>query len=182
MKMELGLDTGPVMLKRELPIAQDDNAGTLHDKLAALSAQGFIEALELIEAGNVQFAPQDESKASYAAKLEKSSGRIDWTKSAVELDRFIRAMTPWPGAWTSAAPENGSASMRIRIVRAAVPKGAHVMGAGTGLTIGDTGLIVGCGSGFLDILELQPEGKRPMTVAEFLRGAGRKLTNGSVWK
>jgi methionyl-tRNA formyltransferase len=181
MKMELGLDTGPVMLLRPLPIAAEDNAGTLHDKLAALSAQGFIEALDLIEAGNVQFTPQDESLASYAAKLEKSSGVIDWNKSAVEIDRFIRAMTPWPGAWTTAMPD-GAKAFRVRIAKAKPATGAHTMPAGSGMVVANTGLVVTCGKGFLDILELQPEGKRSMGVAEFLRGAGRNMGNGSQWK
>jgi len=183
MKMELGLDSGPVLFTRELPITADDTAGSLHDKLAELSARSFVEALMMIESGSYTLTPQDESRATYAAKLDKSSGTIDWNKPAAELERFIRAMTPWPGAWTTVAGE-GQATLRLRIARAAVASGAHRAG-GEGAVAGSgesAVIVVGCGSGALEIRAVQPEGKREMSVAEFLRGAGRKLQGRSAWK
>jgi len=181
MKMELGLDTGPVLLEREIPIAPDDNAGTLHDKLAELSAQSFIDALLLIDSGQYTLKPQDETRATYAAKLEKSSGTIEWKRPAHELERFIRAMTPWPGAWTSVSGEGMSA--RLRIGKAAGVEDSGAIGEGSVSGSGEAAALrVACGEGSLEIRTLQPEGKREMSVAEYLRGAGRKLQGGSVWK
>lgn len=183
MKMELGLDTGPVMLRRAIPIAPTDDAGTLHDKLAALSADCFVEAVEMIAAGPVTFEPQDEAKASLTKKLEKNSGTIDWNRSAVELERFVRAMNPWPGAWTTIALPDGSQKTRVRVCVAAL-WGAGVPPAsgpsGTAKTDADS-FTVACGTGALVITQIQPEGKRPMSVAEFLRGAGRKFVPSSMW-
>jgi methionyl-tRNA formyltransferase len=182
MKMELGLDTGPVMLRRAIPIAPTDDAGTLHDKLAALSADCFVEGIEQIAAGPVTFEPQDEAKASLTKKLEKNSGTIDWKRSAVELERFVRAMNPWPGAWTSVALPDGSQKVRVRVCHAnlwgaGVPP-ASVSGAANAESDSFT---VACGNGALVITQIQPEGKRPMSVAEFLRGAGRKFVPASMW-
>jgi len=174
MKMELGLDTGPVLLTRTMPISASDDAGTLHDRLAELSAECFVEAVEKMAAGRVTFVPQDETRASYAAKLEKDTGRIDWSKDAVYLERFMRAMNPWPGAWTALSLPDGTQPLRLRIVRATV-----------GGVASDSLLLAPCGDGkALAILEIQPEGKRPMSSAEFLRGAGRKYAAGAagaVW-
>jgi methionyl-tRNA formyltransferase len=180
MKMELGLDTGPVMLRRAIPIAPTDDAGTLHDKLAELSADCFVEAVEKIAAGPVTFEPQDDSKASYAAKLEKNSGTMDWNRPAMELERFIRAMNPWPGAWTSVALPDGSQKLRVRVCTA----GFQSVGdspAGTGRVEAGQ-FVVACSSGVIAIRQLQPEGKRPMSADEFLRGAGRKFIGGSKWQ
>ena len=182
MKMELGLDTGPVMLRRAIPVQPNDDAGTLHDKLAELSAECFVEAVEKIAAGPVTFTPQDEAGASYAAKLEKNSGQIDWKRDAAFIERFIRAMNPWPGAWTSVALPDGSQKMRVRVCiaklwGAGVPPASS---AGSAQAIEGV-FVISCGSGALIVQQLQPEGKRPMSVAEFLRGAGRKYVPASVW-
>ena len=177
MKVELALDAGPILLKRAIPIRASDDAGTLHDRLAELSAECFVEAIERIAAGNAQFAPQDESQATYAAKLEKTSGQIDWTKDAVYLDRFVRAMNPWPGAWTRVAGAGGKDSVRLRVAKAHValaPLSAGLAPAGQAHAQA-ADLQVACGSGGLAITAVQPEGKREMSAAEFLRGAGRNL-------
>ena len=119
MKVELALDSGPMLLKRTVPIRESDDAGTLHDTLATLSAECFAAAIEQIAAGTAQFAPQEETQATYAAKLEKTSGQIDWSKDAAFLSRFVRAMNPWPGAWTRiASGDLDKRAMRIRIAKA----------------------------------------------------------------
>lgn len=182
MKMERGLDTGPVMLHRAIPIRPGDDAGTLHDRLAELSAECFVEAVDRIAAGPVVFEPQDESKASYAAKLEKNSGLIDWNRPTAELERFIRAMNPWPGAWTSIALPDGSQKMRVRVCTAIEhPASTESQVAGAGHADTEQ-IVIKCGNGgALAVQQIQPEGKRPMSVAEFLRGAGRKFVPDSKW-
>ncbi len=183
MKMEAGLDTGPVLLRRVIPIDSHGTAGTLHDKLAALSADCFIEAIEMIERNVYVLEPQDDARASYAAKLEKSSGLIDWTRDACSIERLVRAMTPWPGAWTSVSSADGKFQQRVRLVDAALGQMALATGDGRIEGIGNAQLfLAGCGAGTLAISKIQPEGKREMSIAEFLRGAGRPLLNGMMWK
>ncbi|MCY3018056.1 MAG: methionyl-tRNA formyltransferase [Planctomycetota bacterium] len=202
MEIELALDAGPVLLKRPIPIQPDDDAGTLHDKLAGLSAECFAEAVALLEAGIAVFTPQDATQASYAPKLGKDAGRIDWSGSVDFLLRFVRAMNPWPGAWTAVRLPDGSRNMRLRVVSAERGAGVRpsfrgqggaVCGAGCQpATIGaghvgragdEAVIVVGCGDGgFLAVRQLQPEGKRPMSSAEFLRGAGRAFADDSRWE
>ena len=178
MRMELSLDSGPMLLHRAIPIAAHDDAGTLHDKLAYLSAQCFVEAVEQIASGNSNFVPQDESRVTYVTKLEKTSGQIDWNKDAAYLDRFIRAMNPWPGAWTRITSTDGSQALRVRVVRATVEATTDGAAAGESRAegAGDAATFrVACGTGSLCIQSVQPEGKREMSVAEFTRGSGKKF-------
>ena len=176
-KMEAGLDTGPVFLRRAIPIAPRETAGTLHDKLAELSAECFADALELLDQNKFTLEPQNDALASYAAKLEKSSGQIDWSNNAVSIERLVRAMTPWPGAWTRVSSPDRKFSQRIRIAEADL--------AADGATHPPTQaqeLTAVCGDGgVLAITRIQPEGKREMSVAEFLRGAGKALLAGAGW-
>jgi len=177
MKMEAGLDTGPVFLRRVISIDPRETAGTLHDKLADLSADCFADALDLLERNDYVLDAQDDSRASYAAKLEKTSGLIDWNASAVTIERLIRAMTPWPGAWTRVESADGKWGQRIRVAEAEIA----APGSSSSVLNGQF-LIASCGSGeALSISKIQPEGKREMTVAEFLRGAGKPLMNGVRW-
>ena len=178
MKMEAGLDTGPVFLRRVIPIAPRETAGTLHDKLADLSATCFADALDLLEQNKFTLEPQNGALASYAAKLEKSSGQIDWRHSAATIERLVRAMTPWPGAWTRVASADGKFTQRIRIAEAelAAPGAAP-------LNANSQTLLAVCGDGgVLSISKIQPEGKREMSVAEYLRGAGKPLVGGIKWE
>ncbi|HEY3323113.1 MAG TPA: methionyl-tRNA formyltransferase [Planctomycetota bacterium] len=187
MRMEAGLDSGPVLFQRAISIGPDDDTGTLHDRLAELAAECFVEAIERISAGPVTFTPQDESQSSYTPKLTKDSGKIDWTKDAAYLERFVRAMNPWPGAWTSVvAPASVPATkpLRLRVAKAAVLPDRPGVAPGSGCVLGageQALLVVACGGGALRISQLQPEGKRAMSAAEFLRGAGRALLAGSIW-
>jgi methionyl-tRNA formyltransferase len=175
MKVELALDAGPILLKRATPINDSDDAGTLHDRLAELSAECFVEAIEQIAAGDAQFTPQDETQATYAVKLEKTSGQIDWTKDADYLDRFVRAMNPWPGAWTRISGDAGKESVRLRVAKAHAGCAMTVLGPAGRAGANGVELRVACGSGELAITAVQPEGKREMSGAEFMRGAGRNL-------
>jgi methionyl-tRNA formyltransferase len=185
MRVERGLDKGPVMLQRALPILPTDDAGTLHDKLAALSANCCVLALEQLAAGTAVFTPQDDARASYAGKLHKDSGRVDWTKDAAFLERFVRAMNPWPGAWTSVSLPDGSHRQRVRIATAGISPAAASAPAGSGRIVG-TGeklvIAVACSKGALAIMHLQPEAKRTMTAAEFIHGAGRAFAAESRWE
>lgn len=182
MRMELTLDSGPMLLHRAVPIQPTDDAGTLHDTLAQLSAECFVAAVEQIAAGNAQFTPQDESRVTHCAKLAKDSGQIDWTRDAAYLDRFIRAMNPWPGAWTRITSADGQ-SARVRVARA-TPDAATSGIAGESSVEGSGDALafrVSCGSGSLRISVVQPEGKREMTVAEYARGAGKKFVPKAQW-
>jgi methionyl-tRNA formyltransferase len=182
MKMELGLDSGPVLLKRSFPIAPDDDAGMLHDKLAELSATSFLEALDLLASGNVVLTPQDETQVTYAAKLEKGTGKIDWSRDAEFLGRFIRAMNPWPGAWTEVFSADEKQRLRVRIVKA-MSFQAEPGQTGEGNFNKQLGAFeVACGGGKLRVMELQPEGKRAMSVSQFVAGAGKNFVAGSHWK
>ena len=184
MRMELALDSGPMMLRRAIPIAPHDDAGTLHDTLAKLSADCFVEAVEQLAAGTATFTPQDETRVTYVSKLEKDSGQIDWSKDAAYLGRFVRAMNPWPGAWTRVSASDGSASMRVRVARSTVNPEPASGAAGKSILqgAGDAAEFrVSCGTGSLSVVAVQPEGKREMSVAEFARGSGKKFTPTARW-
>lgn len=178
MKMELGLDTGPVLLEQRIPILPGETAGSLHDRLAELSAQCFVEAIHKIAAGPVTFVPQDNARASYAGKLTKDSGKLDWTKDAVVLERVVRAMTPWPGSWAAVAVPDGTPPARLRVAKVVLDGAALPASRGR---VESENFIVGCGSGSLRITHVQPEGKREMSVSEYLRGAGKKFSGETIW-
>jgi len=163
MGMEAGLDTGPMFLKKAIPLERDETGGSLHDKLAELGASALMEALPGIADGSLIPEPQDDSLATYAKKLTKDEARIDWARSAVELGRMIRAFAPWPVAQTS---------VRETVLRL---WGCELPGGNTGkaepgrvLCEGKDGIDVATGDGLLRITQLQPPGKRPMPAADFL--------------
>ncbi len=156
MRMEAGLDTGPVLLREATPIGPGDTAGDLHDRLAAMGARLMVQALERLEA--LAPEPQPEAGVTYAAKIDKAETRIDWTRPADAVDRHIRALSPVPGAWTAAGP------VRLKLLRS-----RPVAGSGPPGTVLD-GLTVACGAGAVEITEGQREGRRPMAAAELLRG------------
>ncbi len=163
MGMEVGLDTGPLYLRRAIPLEDDETGHSLHDKLAALGTSALLEVLPGIADGSLTPELQDDALATYAEKLTKEEARIDWTRPAVELDRMIRAFDPWPVAqtrlgettlrlWGSELPDaDAGAEPPGRIVRA-----------------GKIGIDVATGNGPLRITRLQPQGKRPMAAAAFL--------------
>lgn len=158
-RMEEGLDTGPVYACRETPIGARETAGELHDRLSALSAEVAVETLEGL-ASRVPL-PQDPAGATWAPLITKEDGRIDWARPAVEIDRRIRAMTPWPGGFV-AGP---GGPVKLLAARPAEGAGAP----GTVLSVRP--LVVAAGSGAIELLTVQAPGRRPVTGAEFANGA-----------
>jgi methionyl-tRNA formyltransferase len=158
MQMDAGLDTGPVLLRKRIAIGDEDDARTLHDKLAALGAAAMVEALAALGAGGLRAEPQPAEGATYARKIDKAESRLDWSRPAVELARAVRAFLPAVGTL-------GGEPVRIWSARATLGHGAP----GEVLR-GAPGLAVACGEGALAILELQRPGGRRLPVAEFLRG------------
>ncbi|HVY08268.1 MAG TPA: methionyl-tRNA formyltransferase [Burkholderiales bacterium] len=174
MRMEQGLDTGPVYLTRAVPILADDSAGSLHDKLAALGAACIVEALPRIESGSLAAIAQAEAGVTYAHKVAKPEAAIDWTRDAVEVDRQVRAFNPFPGAYGVLDGET------VKIWRGEAGDDAGAT-PGTILDCTSERLRIACGRGSFDVTELQKAGSRRLPVAEFLRGsvslAGSRFTS-----
>lgn len=163
MRMEAGLDTGPVYLRRQLELDAGETGGSLHDKLASLGAQALIEALPGIADGSLVPEPQDDASATYAHKLEKAEARIDWSQPALAIERQVRAFDPWPVAQTSLQGE----ILRIWSARAVDREAAGAAPGGV-VAADKAGILVATGAGTLLITRLQPPGKRPMAAADFL--------------
>ncbi len=167
MYMDPGLDTGDALLERRLRLRRRETAGSLHDRLAELAPGALFEALELLAAGTAPRQPQDAALATYAPKLERSSGRIDWARDHVALDRFVRGMSPWPGAFTTLP---GARPLTLKI-HSALPVRRCVGNAGEAVRISERGVLVAAGGGGgLLLREVQLEGKRRLPAAEFVRG------------
>jgi methionyl-tRNA formyltransferase len=164
MRMAAGLDTGPVLLTERVAIGPRMTAGELHDHLARLGASLIVRALDELERGAMTPVAQSPEGVTYAHKLAPGEERVDWRKSAAEIDRIIRALTPFPGGHFSAPAREGFE--RIRIVRAVPAAGDGRPGE----VLAGEGLRVACGSGALELLELQRAGKRALEAAEFRRG------------
>jgi methionyl-tRNA formyltransferase len=162
MQLEVGLDTGPVLLERRHSIGMHDTAGDLHDALSELGAAALLEAIDGLAAGTLLPRPQPEAGVTYAAKIDKSEAPLDWSRSADELDAQVRAFNPWPIAETHFAGE----TLRVLHARVTEPAG-HEATPGTLLGIGDDGLRVACGEGVLAVRELQRAGKRPVSARDF---------------
>lgn len=159
MRMDEGLDTGPMLLAESVKVAPDTNAGQLHDALAELGARLIVEALARMEAGTLGETPQPEVGVTYAAKIDKAEARIDWTRPAAELDRVVRAFSPGPGAWFALDGE------RIKVLAVEISEGDGTPGA-----VLDDALTVACGEGALRLRTVQRAGKAPMEADAFLRG------------
>lgn len=173
MQMEAGLDTGPVLLHQELPIAATDTGGQLHDKLAELGAQVLSDGLGLLRAGIKPIArPQPEQGVTYAHKLDKAEARLDWAQDAGALARTVRAFNPWPIAEATLAGE------RVRIHGAVALEADHGQAPGTVLAAGRDGIDIGCGQGALRLRVLQREGGKAITAADYLN-ARRDLRVGA---
>jgi methionyl-tRNA formyltransferase len=175
MLMDVGLDTGPILGQRETPIFESDDAITLHDRLAAMGASLLVETLPEYVAGRIKPKPQPAEGATHARKITKEDGHIQWQQPAVSIWRRIRALVPWPGTYTylPATPKQ----LLLKVWRANVAP--EVCGVpGTVLVIGRDGILVACGEDGICITELQIEGGRRMSAAEFI--AGRRLCPGQV--
>ncbi|MCW5597058.1 MAG: methionyl-tRNA formyltransferase [Rhodocyclaceae bacterium] len=162
MRMEAGLDTGPMLLRESLAIAEGDTAATLHDKLAELGARLIVEALPRLERGELAGEIQPSDGVSYAPKLEKAEAALDWRRPAVELDRAVRAFNPFPGAFGQV---DGQV---IKVWRAERVSGQGV--PGIMLAAGADGIVVACGEGALCLTELQKPGGKRLAAADFLHG------------
>jgi methionyl-tRNA formyltransferase len=172
MRMEAGLDTGPMIAEVRTPIHADDTGQTLHDRLAQLGGQLLCATISAYIAGELPPRAQPAEGVTYARKITKDDGRLDWSQPAVVLGQRLRAFTPWPGAFAFLP---GEPKPKLLKVHAAVPVTAPVGAApGTVLAADKGGLVVACAVGALRLTEVQPEGGRRMRVEQFL--AGHRLT------
>ena len=178
-QMGEGLDTGDIILQESIPIEDSDTGGSLFDKLAELGAALAVRTIDDIASGRAERTPQDEEKATYAKKIEKNMGLIDWDKSAEETERMVRALDPWPSAFTHIDGK------MLKIWRAAVVDQRNGVSAsnvdympGTVVDVTKDSVTVSCGKGALSLNEVQLEGKKRMAVHDFL--LGYKISAGTV--
>ena len=167
MQMDAGLDTGDMLLKKSCPILPKDTASSLHDKLAALGADAIVEALALLAKGKLKREAQDDTRASYAAKLTKQEAQIDWAQDARVIERAVRAYNPFPAATTTL---NG---LPLKIWQASLTEDAHPE-PGTVLAVGKDGITVACGKGALRLEVLQRPNARALPAAQFIQGVAIK--------
>ncbi len=166
MYMAEGLDTGDILLQRSVEILPNDTGGSLHDRLAQVAPEALLESLQLVAAANAPRIPQDNAFATYAPKLKREHGQIDWSESAEAIERKIRAYNPWPGAFMKVDGQN------LKVFSASV---VNLNGEPGEILRSDKDLIVATGKGALSLTEVQLEGKRRMIAAKFLRGHGALL-------
>ncbi|MDM7970389.1 MAG: methionyl-tRNA formyltransferase [Paracoccaceae bacterium] len=157
MQMEAGLDTGPVLLREATPIGSEETTGQLHDRLSRMGARLIVEALSRLD--DLVPEPQPADGVTYAAKIDKAEAAIDWTRPATEIDRQIRGLSPFPGAWTLHDGE------RIKLLASRLAQGTGAPG-----TVLDEALTVACGTGAVQLLRLQRAGRGAQDAAEFMRG------------
>ena len=156
MQMAAGLDTGPVLLRETTPIGPEDTTADLHDRLSAMGARMICDVITKLPMAS---EPQSDQGISYATKIAKSESRIDWTQPATQVDRLIRGLSPFPGAWCDIGGE------RVKFLRSRLAQGQGQPGQRL------HGLTIACGSGAIEVTLAQREGKRPMVAADFLNGA-----------
>lgn len=161
MRMDAGLDTGDMLLKGTIPITSETTAPALHDAMAALGARLIVEGVAGVASGTLPGEKQPEEGVTYAAKLTREDGRLDWTAAAGTVERQVRALTPWPGCWFDVGSE------RIKVLEAALV--SEVSGAAPG-TVLDDRLTIACADGAVRLLRVQRPGKAPVDGAAFLRG------------
>lgn len=177
MKMEKGLDTGPMALTREVDITEAMTAGELHDKLMLVGARAMVEAMEKLETDELPLTPQPEEGVLYAAKIDKAETRIDFSRSARDVHNHIRGLSPFPGAWFEA--EINGKPERIKVLNSAIGEGSGATGQ-----LLDDALTVACGDGAVKLTRLQKAGGKPLDAGDFLRGTplpkGTKLPVGAA--
>ncbi len=173
MLMDEGMDTGAILTSEEEPILPEDTAGTLTERLSHIGAGLIVKALAEFEAGRIKPISQDGSRATYAPILKKETGKIDWSKSAREIERMVRGLDPWPGAYTYRA------GRLLRIWKTGAspsPRPSATRGEGEVISADKSGIVAAAGEGAVIIHELQPEGGRRMKASEYL--AGHKISPG----
>jgi len=167
MKMDAGLDTGPIAMAEHVRIEPDATAGDLHDRLSRLGADLMVRALGAVERGSLSLTPQPREGVTYASKIEKEETRIQWAPPWQQVHDHIRGLSPFPGAWFEwPEHEEGSPPTRVKVLRSSQGQGSGVPG-----TVIDQDLTVACGEGAVRIVELQRAGRQSMTAAAFLRGS-----------
>jgi methionyl-tRNA formyltransferase len=164
MRMDEGLDTGPVCLSESIAIGPDMTAGELHDRMALVGAGLVVKALAALERANLDCRPQPDAGVTYARKVTNEEARIDFARPASEVHNLIRGLSPAPGAWFQVTMPNGTVE-RIKVLRASLAQGS-----GTPGTVLDGALTIACEEGAVQLLHVQRAGKRPMAAAELLRG------------
>lgn len=164
MKMDAGLDTGPVAMAEKIAITPDMTAGELHDRLSMIGADLMIRALGALERESLALQPQAEEGVTYAAKIDKAEARIDWSKPAKDVHNTIRGLSPFPGAWCEM--EINGAVERVKLQRSTFGEGRGEPGA-----VLDDRLTIACGEGAVRLVTLQRSGGKPLPAQEFLRGA-----------
>ncbi len=167
MYMDEGLDTGDILLQSRLEVARDETGGLLHERLAEIAPAALDEAITHLQKGSASRIPQDSSVATYAPKLEREDGRIDWAEPAASIERKIRAFNPWPGAFTLLRDATGR-DRKLKIFSARVVTPAKT--APSEIPRSDGSIVIAANDGALSLGEVQLEGKRRMSAAEFLRG------------
>ncbi len=172
MKMEEGLDTGPVGMVERMAIGPDMQAGEVHDTLARRGADLMVRALAALARGALSFVPQPETGVTYAHKIANDDAAIDWSRPASDVHNLVRGLSPFPGAFFEA--DLGKGSERVKVLRAMVSPGSDAPG-----TLLDDAFTVACGSGAVRLVTVQRAGRGPVTGAAFLRGA--RVTAGSVF-
>ena len=158
MQMEAGLDTGPVLLREETPIGAEETTGQLHDRLSQMGADLIVTALARLDDLVPEVQPQD--GVTYAAKIDKAEAAVDWTRPATEVDRLIRGLSPFPGAWVEVDGQ------RVKLLASRLAEGAGAPGE-----VLDDALTIACGTGAVQLLRLQRAGRGAQDAAEFLRGS-----------
>ncbi|MDH5368649.1 MAG: methionyl-tRNA formyltransferase [Gammaproteobacteria bacterium] len=176
MQMNAGLDTGDILQLAPCPINDDDNGGSLHDRLAEIGANAILKTLNDLDSGKIKPQAQDDSLATYAHKLDKQEAQINWQNSAVEIERLIRAFNPWPVAFTILNNKT------LRIWQAQVLQQVSDAEAGTVISCDKKGIDISCGEGVLRLLKLQPSGSKVMDVAAFMNGHAKQLLPGTLLK
>jgi methionyl-tRNA formyltransferase len=176
MYVDQGLDTGDILLIHRIPIHRHETGGSLHDRLAEATPPALAEAVALLAAGKAPRIPQDNSLATYAKKLDHEAGHIRWDLSSGEISRLVRAMNPWPGAFTEFPDRDGLRKLKVFAV-AENPRRSG--GPGRVLKAGKRGILVGCGSGSVLLVDIQLEGKRRMPARDFL--IGRPVAPGAIF-
>ena len=174
MMMDEGMDTGAILLQKAITIGEDETSETIHERLASLGGQLLLETVKKMKAGDLSPVPQDPSKASYAPPLKKEDGKIDWSKEAREIDRQVRAFTPWPGAFTLWEER------LLKICKGKIREGMSKGKPGVVVWTGADFIEVDTGKGLFLITELQVEGKRRMGVRDFL--SGHSIPTGTVFQ
>ena len=167
MKMDEGLDTGPILQIKETPITDADDAQTLHDRLAQLGAEIIVPTIEAYAVGRIQPQAQPAEGSSYARKITKEDGQIDWKKPATTIWNQVRAFTPWPGAYTFQAAEG---KRRLLKIWRALPEPGQNGAPGEVIELDRKGIVIRCGEQALRVTELQREGGRRATAQEFISG------------